>query len=88
MFHKYRNLDTPVVTRSSTFLLTTCRKFCSWFIRILARVSLLEEFRYGIFFLYLEFHNSFIFIALIRCFSCLFVYLFLRQLSLSLAFSF
>ena len=40
------------------------------------------------FFLYLEFHNSFIFIALICCFSCLFVYLFLRQLSLSLAFFF
>ena len=28
------------------------------------------------FFLYLEFRNRFIFIAMIRCFSCLFVYLF------------
>ena len=44
IFHRYRNLDIPVVTRSSTFDPTTCRKFSSWFIRILARVFwLLEE---------------------------------------------
>ena len=47
-----------------------------------------RRFRYGIFFLYLEFLNSFIFVALILCFSCLFVYLFcvsfpFRWLSLS-----
>ena len=39
IFHRYRNLDSPVVTRSSTFVHTTCRKVCSYFIHILARVS-------------------------------------------------
>jgi len=35
-----------------------------------------RSLEYGIFFLYLEFRNRFIFIAMIRCFSRLFVYLF------------
>ena len=62
--------------------------FCSWFIHILARVFLLEEFRYGIFVLHLEFLNSFIFVALISLFFSSVCLPFLRQLSLSLAFLF